>query len=116
MTLETFWYEHADAAGAALIVAVLATAALCLVIHRYERLARAQRAVYRARLAAVRATYRKRIQIILDARPGGLDEHATRAMIQARSTFADAYVFGQTVADVPSPYAPAFYDGREVAR
>lgn len=115
MTLERFWYQHADAAGAALIVAVLAVIALILIIRRYERLARGQRTVYRIRLTEQRKELHDRYAGIirhLTKRPRTLDEHnATAVAVTRPQPLADAYVFGQTIADVPSPYTPTFYRG-----
>lgn len=109
-----FWIQHGDAVGVGLIVLALAVGAFIFADHRYTKAARAQRAVYRASLAAQRVDFRARYQALLGIKAGAFDAAATQALGVAspgpiRTPLMEAFV-GQTV-DAPSPYAPVWTSG-----
>lgn len=118
MTLHAFWAFHADAVGAALAVAAVAVLAIYVIVRRYDRLARGQRAVDRAMRARDRKVYGERLRAILDAQPGGLDECATQAIRVNRTVRTPLMeASGDLTVDTPrNPYAPLPYSGLEVAR
>jgi hypothetical protein len=112
--LAMFWIQHGDAVGVGLIMLALAVIAFLFIDHRYTKTARAQRAVYRARLVAQRKDFRVRYRALLGIKTAAFDAATTQALAVAspgpiRTPLMEIYV-GQTV-DAPSPYVPVWTDG-----
>lgn len=111
----TFLAVHGDAVGVAVIAAGAAVLGGLWLDHAHQRTLRAQRNHYRSMATAERTrlhAYYQKLYAALSGRPS-FDDTVTDAIDvtrPVRTALDEAYV-GGTVADVPSPYVPAFYSG-----
>lgn len=108
MSLHTFWAQHADAVGAALTVLGLAVIALWRILRHAEKVAAAQRAVFRAETRRQRKEFARRYRALLGIQTGNFDTAATQAIGltrrigPVRTPLTDVYVC-DTV-EQPIPY------------
>lgn len=117
MNLYAFWLDHADAAGAALVVAALAVVVFVLQDRAHVRQMAGQRAtdaaLRRRDRAELHERYGRVVKHLAQRRPTWTED-ITQALDLTlplpRTPLAEAYL-DRTVADVPSPYAPVFTEG-----